>query len=157
MTKKLLIGLTAALGWTGLVIQFPLAISNSRAQGMTMAGGIIAYLSFFTVLTNLLVAVALTASFTPKSRMGEFFTRPAVTSALAAYIATVGIVYSLLLRQLWNPEGLQKTADILLHDVVPLMFVSGWLFLFRKARLPWRVVLPWLVYPIDKRVRVAPC
>jgi hypothetical protein len=58
------------------------------------------------------------------------------------------MVYSLLLRQLWNPEGLQKAADILLHDVVPLMFVSGWLFLFRKARLPWKDVLLWLVYPL---------
>lgn len=141
-------GLTAALGWLGLILQFPLTIENSRAQGMTLAGGIIAYLSFFTILTNLLIAIALTVSLRPKSRVGGFFTRPAVSSALAAYIATVGIVYSLLLRDLWNPEGLQKTADILLHDVVPLMFVGGWLFLFPKARLPWKVVLLWLAYPL---------
>jgi hypothetical protein len=115
---------------------------------MTLLGGITVYLSFFTILTNLLIAIALTSSLTPKSRMGGFFTRPAVTSALTAYIATVGIVYSLMLRDLWNPEGLEKAADILLHDVVPLLFVSGWLFLFRKARLPWRDVLLWLVYPL---------
>ena len=53
-----------------------------------------------------------------------------------------------MLRALWNPEGLQKAADILLHDVVPLLFVSGWLFLFPKARLPWRGTLLWLVYPL---------
>ncbi len=115
---------------------------------MTLIGGIIAYLSFFTILTNLLVAVALTASLWPRSRMGSFFSRPSLTAALAAYIATVGIIYSLLLREMWNPEGLQKSADILLHDVVPLLFVAGWLFAFSKARLPWKIVLPWLVYPL---------
>ena len=80
--------------------------------------------------------------------MGSFFSRPSLTAALAAYIATVGIIYSLLLRELWNPEGLQKSADALLHDVVPLLFVAGWLFAFSKARLPWKIVLPWLVYPL---------
>jgi hypothetical protein len=148
MIKHVLIASTAALGWIGLLIQFPLTIENSRAQGMTLIGGTIAYLSFFTILTNLLVAVALTASLWPKSRMGSFFFRPSLTAALAAYIATVGIIYSLLLREVWNPEGLQKTADVLLHDVVPLLFVGGWLFAFSKARLPWKTVLPWLVYPL---------
>jgi hypothetical protein len=148
MLTKIVTRSTAALGWIGLIIQFPWTIENSRAQGMTTVGGIVAYLSFFTILTNLLIAIALTSTLKPKSRVGSFFSRPAVTAALAAYIATVGIVYSLLLRELWNPEGLQKTADVLLHDVVPLMFVASWLFLFRKARLPWKVVLVWLAYPL---------
>lgn len=148
MARRFLIGLAATLGWIGLLIQFPLSIAHSRAQGMTLIGAVITYLSFFTILTNLLIAVALTASFWPKSRVGSFFLRPAVTSALTAYIATVGIVYSLLLRSLWNPEGLQKTADILLHDAVPVMFVAIWFFLFEKARLPWRSVLGWLLYPL---------
>jgi hypothetical protein len=149
MIKHVLIASTAALGWIGLLIQFPLTLENSRAQGMTLIGGTITYLSFFTILTNLLIAIALTSSsLNPQSRVGGFFGRPAVTSALVAYIATVGIVYSLLLRDLWNPEGLQKAADILLHDVVPLMFVAIWFFALEKARLPWKMVLPWLVYPL---------
>ena len=32
--------------------QFPLTIENSRAQGMTLTGGIVAYRSFLTILTN---------------------------------------------------------------------------------------------------------
>jgi hypothetical protein len=148
MLRRVFTVITAILGWIGLLIQFPLTIANSHAQGMNLAGGIVVYLSFFTILTNLLVAVALSASLWPKSRMGNFFSRPSLTAALAAYIATVGIIYSLLLRELWDPEGLQKTADVLLHDVVPLLFVAAWLFTFSKARLPWRTVLPWLVYPL---------
>jgi hypothetical protein len=52
MIKHVLIASTAALGWLGLLIQFPLTLENSRAQGMTLIGGTIAYLSFFTILTN---------------------------------------------------------------------------------------------------------
>jgi len=33
----------------------------------------------------------------------------------------VGAGYTLLLRHLWNPQGAQKLADILLHDVVPVL------------------------------------
>ena len=133
MIKHILIASTAALGWIGLLIQFSMTIENSRAQGMTLVGGTIAYLSFFTILTNLLIAIALTSSLVAKVSSRGLFSRPAVTSALAAYIATVGIVYALLLRDLWNPEGLQQAADILLHDVVPLMFVGGWLFLVSQG------------------------
>jgi hypothetical protein len=80
IAERCLIAITAILGWIGLLIQFPLTIENSRAQGMTLLGGITAYLSFFTILTNLLIAIALTSSLTRKSRRSGFFTRPAVTS-----------------------------------------------------------------------------
>jgi hypothetical protein len=148
MAKRALIAATAVIGWFGLLLQFPITITTSRAAGMTMVGAIFTYLSFFTILTNLLVAVGLTSSLWPRSPWGGFFSRPVVTSALAAYIAIVGIGYSLLLRHTWDPEGLQKVADILLHDAVPVMFVGCWLIAFPNARLPWKSVLPWLIYPL---------
>ena len=115
---------------------------------MTLIGGIVTYFSFFTILTNLFAATALAFSLWPKSRWGRFFSRPMVTSGLAAYMAMVGIGYSLLLRHAWDPEGLQKIADLLLHDAAPAMFVGCWLIAFRKARLPWTSLFSWLVYPL---------
>ena len=49
--------------------------------------------------------------------------RHGIVRPLAAreYIAIVGITYSLLLRHMWNPQGTQKIADVLLHDVVPVL------------------------------------
>jgi hypothetical protein len=39
----------------------------------------------------------------------------------------VGATYSLLLRETWNPQGWQKLADALLHDVLPVLMLLFWL------------------------------
>jgi hypothetical protein len=91
---------------------------------MTVLGAVIAYFSFYTILTNLIVAVGLTCSLLlADSRCGSFFSSPVLVSGTALYTAIVGALYSFLLRHLWNPEGSQKLADVLLHDVVPLAYV----------------------------------
>jgi hypothetical protein len=60
----------------------------------------------------------------------------------------VGAVYSILLRNSWNPEGLDKLADIVLHDVVPVMYVTFWIFFVPKSGLRWKNLLSWAIYPI---------
>jgi hypothetical protein len=140
---------TAIVTWFALLLQFPLSIAISRANGLTIVGAVVTYFSFFTILTNLLVALQLTLSlWMPNSTIGSYFSRTAVTSATAAYIAMVGACYSLLLRHLWDPEGLQKTADIILHDAVPVLYVIYWLIFVPKSPLRWKVVLWWLIYPL---------
>jgi hypothetical protein len=47
-----------------------------------------------------------------------------VQSGAAIYIAIVGIVYSFALRHIWDPQGLQKIADMLLHDSLPVLYVA---------------------------------
>jgi hypothetical protein len=148
MVKRVLIATTAVTGWFGLILQFPISIATSRAAGMTLIGSVVTYFSFFTILTNLLAATTLTFSLWPESRWGRFFSRPIVTSGVTVYMAMVGIGYSLLLRHTWDPEGLQKIADILLHDATPLMVFACWLFAFSKARLLWKSMLSWLIYPL---------
>ena len=43
----------------------------------------------------------------------------------ATSIALVGITYSVALRALWHPTGLQRVADVALHDATPLLFRTG--------------------------------
>ena len=38
----------ACVAWFALLLQFPLTIATSRANGMTVLGAVIAYFSFFT-------------------------------------------------------------------------------------------------------------
>ena len=68
-------------------------------------------------------------------------------SATAVFIAIVGIVYSIALRHVWDPEGLQKIADVVLHDATPVLYVLYWLLFVRKGELQFRDVPAWLVYP----------
>jgi hypothetical protein len=146
---RVFLALTAVCGWVGLLLQFPLTLANARSLGMTSPGGILTYFSFFTILTNFLIAIqASVAACLPSSNLGRFLLRPGVTAASTVYIAFVGGGYSLLLRHIWDPEGLQKIADVLLHDVVPLIFVLCWLVYLPKARLAWKALLPWLSYPL---------
>jgi hypothetical protein len=139
---------TAALGWFALTLQCYLTVTLSIANGKTELAGFITFFSYFTVLTNLLVAVALSFStWAPRTRWGAFFSRATVQSGTAVYIAIVGIVYSLLLRHIWDPQGLQKIADVLLHDLIPLLYVAYWVIFVAKISLRWKDALWWLIYP----------
>jgi hypothetical protein len=106
------------------------------ANGKTVAGAVVFYFSFFTILTNLLVALGTTFPVLgPHSRAGSFFNQPAVQTAITIYIAVVGVVYSLVLRQLWAPAGLRKLADVVLHDLIPLLYIT-FLDLLRAQERP---------------------
>jgi len=47
--------------------------------------------------------------------------------AAATAMILVGVVYSLLLREAWDPKGWQKPADIALHDLMPVIVTLFWL------------------------------
>ena len=137
----------ALLAWLALVLQLYLVIVQSP-PGLAMLGELITYFSFFTILTNLLVALVFTAiAMRRATGWAQFFVTPSVQGGAAVYIAIVGIVYQLLLRQLWNPKGAQLLADMLLHAVVPLGYVVYWLIFAPRTGLTWRDAVFWLVYP----------
>ncbi len=137
----------ALLGWFALVLQLFLVIAQSAA-GMALVGALITYLSFFTILTNLLVALVFTAiAIRPAHAPLQFFSSPSVQAATAVYITIVGIVYQLLLRQLWNPQGAQWVADVLLHAVMPAGYVLYWLLFAPRTGLRWKDAVNWLLYP----------
>lgn len=135
----------ASLGWLALGLQLYLILRRSSGTPAEVAVGVLNFLSYFTILTNLLIAVALTA--TARSSRDGFFEQPQVATGLALHIAVVGIIYNLFLAHLWQPIGLQFLTDLLLHDVLPIGYVGYWLALMPKGQLHWRDVLPWLWYP----------
>lgn len=138
----------AALAWFALLLQLYL-ILVSRWQGeKSLLGGLDIFFSYFTVLTNILVAVVLTcAATTGDSALRRFFLRPSTQGGVAAAIVLVSIAYNLLLRNVWDPQGLQWLADELLHDVMPVVFVVYWWFCVPKG-LHWSNVWVWLLYPL---------
>ncbi|AMB88276.1 hypothetical protein AWM79_10000 [Pseudomonas agarici] len=139
----------ALLGWSGLGIQLQLMLISRWQVEASLLGGLLTFFSFFTVLTNTLVAVVLTYEVTPRESSGRrFFLRPSVRTAIVANIVVVGLAYNLLLRPLWHPQGLQWLADELLHDLMPLLFVAYWWRCVPKGTLRWWQVVPWMVYPL---------
>jgi hypothetical protein len=107
---------------------------------------IIRYFTFYTILTNLLVAFCFTAQVINKRN--SFFTRPATLAATVVYIGVVGLVYNVILRYAWQPAGVQRVVDELLHLIIPLYYMLYWLLFVPKIKIRWINLLSWLIYPL---------
>ena len=146
--KPALIAL-AVIAWAGVFLQLGLTIQLALANGTTAGDGVIAFLGYFTVLSNLFVALAATLPLIAGlSGLGRWFGRPTVLGCATTAILTVGIGYHLLLRNVWAPQGLQLLADVVLHYVVPIFALAYWAAFSRRAKLAALAPLAWSLYPI---------
>jgi hypothetical protein len=137
-----------ALAWFALAAQAMLLLGRVTAGGGSAAEALIRYLSYFTVLGNLLVALVFTANRFPRGpAWWGRFASPSVQAAALTYIVVVAATYQLALRQLWDPAGLQRLVDLLLHALVPLAYLLYWLAYAPKGGLRWREPLVWLLFP----------
>ncbi|MEA5450215.1 Pr6Pr family membrane protein [Leptolyngbya sp. CCNP1308] len=147
--------LSALVGWFALAAQFYLSVRLGIVNGNGVLGGIVAYLSYFTILTNLLAAIALTAGALPDRTSPSwlaFFRRPGVVTAITASIVVVGSVYFLILRHIWEPQGLQLVADVLLHYAMPPLFFVYWWWAVPKQVLRPAAIPRWMAYPLSYAV-----
>ncbi|WP_412548305.1 Pr6Pr family membrane protein [Pseudomonas sp. Pdm06] len=147
--RQRFVSVTALLAWSGLSIQLYLILLGRWELGASLLGGLVSFFSFFTVLTNLWVAVVLTWELTPRPAPARrWFLQPSVRSGVAVSIALVSLAYNLLLRHLWQPEGWQFVADELLHDVVPLLYIAYWWRWVPKGSLRLGHIGLWMIYPL---------
>ena len=143
--NKISLTLIFLTGWVALIGQLYLILLNRK---LSIPETIIQYFSYFTILSNLLVTIACTTLLLkPSSTIGKFFSKPTTLTALTIYITVVGLVYNIVLRFLWAPQGLQKLVDELLHSVTPLLFITYWYIYVSKSLLKWNHVYLWLVFP----------
>ncbi|MBZ4189232.1 Pr6Pr family membrane protein [Niabella beijingensis] len=144
-TKRWLVVVIAIVAWFAVILQGYLMFLNTKnPPGETL----LRFFSYYTILTNILVAVYCTVLLIrPGGRTGTFFLRPGPATAVAVYITIVGLVYNLVLRQLWNPGGWQWLVDELLHVGVPLLFILYWLIAVPKSGLRYKGISAWLIYP----------
>lgn len=129
------------LALAGLVLRYGVFISSAWACGQSTWRATADFYSYFTILTNLLVVAAFMAP-------GSFFRHPKVRGSVTLYIVVVGLVYELMLRQLWHPEGIKFLASVILHDAVPLAVAAHWLLLREKGALRWSHPFAWLFFPL---------
>ena len=135
--------IAALAAWGALGLQLALSLAAAPEAGQSVAAAIWRFLGFFTVLTNLFVAIVATAAaLAPRQALAS---APVRFAALVA-ILLVGVVYSLALRHIWNPQGWQAVADHALHDATPLLYLLAWLS-GRHGALGWRDAPRALVFP----------
>ncbi|MDQ3145069.1 MAG: Pr6Pr family membrane protein, partial [Pseudomonadota bacterium] len=113
-----LAALVAVVGWGALALQLMLTVEQ-LGPGL----GTWRYFGYYTILTNILVAVVATAvALGSTTRLGGARAR----LMAATSIALVGLTFSIALRALWHTEGWQHVANVALHDATPLLFVLMW-------------------------------
>ena len=132
--------ITAATAWSAVLLQLYLIIGKMTSEGATVLAAVWRFFGFFTILTNIAVALVATAMV---FRNVNAVTRLSTVSA----IAFVGIVYSVALRAMWQPTGWQAVADHMLHDATPVLFVVVWL-LSGHGTLRWRDAAWAIVAPV---------
>lgn len=131
--------------WFAVIFQYYLLIKNNDSSFLTKT---IQFASYFTILTNTLVAIYYTAVLVGDTTKNHWLLLPTTATAITVYIIIVGLVYNLVLRFTWNPQGLQKLVDELLHTFNPLFFIIFWWLFIPKQNLKWKHALAWLIYPL---------
>ena len=106
------------------------------------------FFSFFTIQSNILGVVALTAAaFVP--RADRFAAFDAARGAVTLYMAITGVVFALLL------SGHQESLDthigwvnFVVHTLMPIVLVADWLIDPPRNRAGWKTAALWLAYPL---------
>jgi hypothetical protein len=130
--------LVAIACWTGLAIQFSATYGHQHDVAATL--WVLA--RFFTILTNLLLAITMTAVAIGRK------VSPFLLGGITLAILLVGAVYATLLAGLHELKGPALVADILLHKISPLLMAPWWLVFAPRARLRWKAPVQWALYPL---------
>ncbi len=136
----------ALIGVAGLVLQFAILHGRMTADGATGLEATWRYFAYFTILTNVLVTLVMArAAFRPNAR--NAINSPRVELMAVTSILFVCATYNLLLAARWDPQGWQKVADIVLHNVVPALCALFWL-LRPHGGLNWRDAVFSALWPV---------
>lgn len=142
-TQRIYAFFTALLGWFAVIAQLVILIQNRTTS---LPEAIIRFFSYFTIQSNIIVALCFSAYFM-RGKWKDFFTRPGTQTAVTVYIIVVGTVYNLVLRSIWHPQGLQRFSDEILHSLSPLMMLFFWIVYVPKFTLQWQDIKHWLKLP----------
>jgi len=125
----------------------PPSVGTGMVAGSSLAGRIIRVLSFFTILSNLLCGIVSAQLAARPGRDGTAWR--ALRLAALVGITVTGIVYSTVLAAIHEPHGsVETTVNIIVHYVVPILMVAGWLAFGPRPRIDRATVLRSLLFPL---------
>jgi len=148
---------TSALVTSGLVLQLVLSVTADAEAGsfVTTPARVVNFLSFFTVQSNILVAVTCAMLARDLHRSSPLFRVLRLDAVLC--IVVTGVVFHLALASLQELTGWDLLADTILHTISPLLAMTGWLLIGPRGALDGRIVslavvapMAWLGYALAR-------
>ena len=101
-----------SVAWFALAVQLYISIQLNLARGGSVAFGVWMYFAFFTVTTNLLVALTLTVpAIAPSTRLGRFLARPSSITGATASIIIVAKTGRLIEMSEMNMDPLPRVSS----------------------------------------------
>lgn len=160
MNTRRIYALGAGIAWFGLALGMVLTVFNVyppidiqpnslgvNADGVEgLFGRVVDSLSYFTNLSNLIVAVVLTMLARKPDRGGAVW--HAVRMDSLVMIAITGLIYAIVLAPDAQVEGLDIIVNAIKHYIVPIMTVFLWLLVGPRRQLTFASVFTALVIPI---------
>lgn len=147
-TTRILFAATSAIVTAGLVLQLALSVTSDTGSELfaSTPDRIVNFFSFFTVLSNVAVAVTAGLLAVNPTRRSTLFRVLRLDGVVA--IAVTGVVFHLTLAQLQELTGWNAVADFILHTLSPILGVGGWLVLGPSRQITTRVVLLSVIAPV---------
>jgi hypothetical protein len=139
-------GLTALAVFAGLAVQVVVTASATEGRFAGVPARLGNLLCFFTIESNIIVGVTCLLLAIRLDRSSTAFQTWRLAGVLG--IAVTGTVFHLVLSGLHTLTGAAKVADFVLHTLVPLLALAGWLVFGPRGVLTWRIAAWSLAYPV---------
>ncbi len=137
---------TAAVVLLALVVQVASASSNDQGFFDEPLHRALNVFAFFTIQSNLLVAVS--ALLTGLDPDRDTTVRRVLRLTALVAMSVTAVVYHAVLAGLTELSGWALLGDQLVHTVVPLLALLGWVLFGPRGWTGWRVVLLSVVFPL---------
>ena len=132
-------GCVAAIAWFGLAFQWVSTFQITHSVPLTLW----TVFAYFTILTNMLVAVVFTGLAASRTQMRASW----IVAGTMLSILLVGIIYALFLHGTAELGGGAAVANTLLHMATPVLVTLFWIVFTSKGQLAWSHPLLWAIYP----------
>lgn len=146
VTGRVWNAVNAVVVLVALTIQIPITAGNVDGVFDTPAARVANLFTFFTILTNLVVAGTSAALALRPAGRGRVLAVLRLDAVLG--IAVTAAVYHALLADLYDLRGAEEFANQLFHSVSPALALLGWLLFGPRGLLDRRVVLAAMLYPL---------
>lgn len=142
---------TAVVVGVALVTQLGLVVTGESVLVTTgpipnLPTRLVRFVSYFTIQSNLLVLI--TALTLVRDPAYDAPTWRVLRLNAVVGITVTGVIHWFLLRPILDLTGLSALTDTLLHLVVPVLAVTGWVVFGPRPRIARTLLLPSLVWPI---------
>lgn len=137
----------AVVGPLSLLVRTYLTLTGRIGNGDSFVGAVFFLFTFFTVLTNLMMALCYVAAAT-RSPWLAWWDRSFARGLTAGSIVMVSVYYIFFLSGLESQTGIDQALNIYMHYVAPWLFVLWWVLTPEHGSLRFADIPRMLVYPL---------